>query len=343
MPEYLSKIINVLVVAVIVVIYIIWQKRSGEPKTDHRTASKMHGGMLGIYTRDLTGFARDGKLDPVVGRESEIERTIHILSRRTKNNPLLLGEAGVGKTAIVEGLARRISSGDVPDILKGKNVLALDLTSLISGTKYRGEFEERMKKITDEIKREARNIILFIDEIHQIAETRGAEGALAVSDILKPALSRGELQVIGATTKDEYDRLIKPDDALERRFQPVIVDEPNATDALTIMKGVRKTYEDYHGVVISDKVLEVAIRWGADYIKERKLPDKAIDLIDEAAAKVKIEEAAEHKHVVGVLHAAARHAASRAGDSQSERPRVTIEDIREIVSDWVKIPKEEIH
>lgn len=341
MNDRTPQLISTIIVLVVVFGYMFWKKYGAKLKSAASVRGRL-GGTLAIYTRDLVESARQGKIDPVIGREDEIERTVHILSRRTKNNPVLLGEPGVGKTAIVEGLALRIAKGDIPDILRDKKVLALDLTSLISGTKYRGEFEERMKRITDEITRESRTIILFIDEIHQIAETRGTEGALAVADILKPALSRGELQVIGATTPSEYERLIKPEDALERRFQPVVVDEPSIKETLEIMKGVRKVYEDYHAVVIPDEVLDAAVRWGAKYIKERNLPDKAIDLIDEAGAKVKIEEVAEHKHTIGVLHAAARHAKSRIASGTPDRPQVTLLDIREIVADWAKIDKKDI-
>ena len=339
MNKFTQQIITVVILAG-VALYYLWQRYGSKIKS---AKIKGSGGFLAAYTKDLTALAREGKLDPVIGRKEEVERAIHILSRRTKNNPLLLGEPGVGKTAIVEGLALRMANGDIPDVLKNKKVLSLDLTSIISGTKYRGEFEERVKHITDEILHEGRNIILFIDEIHQIAETRGTEGAIAIADILKPALARGELQVFGATTLSEYEKLIKPEDALERRFQPILVEEPSAKDANAILQGVKKIYEDYHNVVIPDDVLSAAVRWSTKYIKDRKLPDKAIDLIDEAGAKVKIEEAEEHKHAVGVLHAASRHAASgRGSDIKTDKPLVTVDDIKEIVSDWAELPKEKI-
>ncbi len=269
-----------------------------------KSTSSLKGGVLTVYTRDLTELAHAGKLDPVVGRETEIERVVHILSRRTKNNPLLLGEPGVGKTAVVEGLARRMAASEVPEILRGRKVLALDLTGLIAGTKYRGEFEERMKRLTDEITRQSRQIILFIDEVHMISETRGGEGALYLSDILKPALSRGDLQMIGATTTQEYERLIKPDDALNRRLQPVLIGEPTAADALAVLRGLQKVYEAHHKVHYQEAALEAAVRLSEKYIKGRYLPDKAIDLIDEAGAMVAMEKAHEMRHAAGLLYAA---------------------------------------
>ncbi len=262
------------------------------------------GPILGTYTRDLTKDAEAHKLDPVIGRSEEIDRLIHILTRRSKNNPLLLGEPGVGKTAVVEGIARRIAAGDVPEQLKGKRILALDLGGLISGTKYRGEFEERMKKLTDEIRVMASQVILFIDEVHMIEQAKGAEGAMNVSDILKPALSRGELHAIGATTWKEYEALIKPDDALNRRFQPVIVGEPSDEAALQILRGIKGGYESHHQVLYDDAALVAAVRLSKERIKDRFLPDKAIDLIDEAGAKVSIETAHGTKHALGLLHAA---------------------------------------
>jgi ATP-dependent Clp protease ATP-binding subunit ClpA len=249
--------------------------------------------MLETYTRDLTKAATEGELDPVIGREEEIERVVHILSRRRKNNPLLLGEPGVGKTAIVEGLARRIHKGYVPDTLKEKRVLALDLTGMISGTKYRGEFEKRMQQLTSEIESMGRRIILFIDEIHMIEQASGAEGAMNVSDILKPALARGDLQAVGATTWKEYETFIKPDDALNRRFQPVFIGEPTDEDSFAILRGIKQTYETFHQVIIPDETLKSAINLSKT-IKDRFLPDKALDLIDEAAAKVSIEATFSH-------------------------------------------------
>lgn len=242
---------------------------------------------LNQYSRDLTMLAKEQKLDPVVSRENEIKRMVQILSRRTKNNPCLIGEPGVGKTAIVEGLARRIVAGTVPDSIKGKRVVVLDLASMVAGSKYRGEFEERIKKVIKEVVADG-NILLFLDEIHTIIGAGGAEGALDASNILKPSLARGELQIIGATTINEYRKHIEKDPALERRFQPIVVEEPEENEAVEILKGVRGNYEKHHGVEITDEAIEAAVKMSARYINDRFLPDKAIDLIDEAAAKLKL-------------------------------------------------------
>ncbi|TCP66247.1 ATP-dependent Clp protease ATP-binding subunit [Baia soyae] len=237
--------------------------------------------------RDLTAIARDGHLDPVIGRGKEIERVVQVLSRRTKNNPVLIGEPGVGKTAVAEGLAQRIVAGEIPETLRGKRVMTLDMGTVVAGTKYRGEFEDRLKKIMDEI-RQAGNIILFIDELHTLIGAGGAEGAIDASNILKPALARGELQCIGATTLDEYRKYIEKDAALERRFQPITVDEPTAEEAVLILKGLRDRYEAHHRVKITDEAIEQAVKLSDRYITDRYLPDKAIDLVDEAASKVRL-------------------------------------------------------
>ena len=242
---------------------------------------------LDQYSRDLTQMAAEGKLDPVVGREKEISRLIQILSRRTKNNPCLVGEPGVGKTAIAEGLAQRILAGSVPETNKNKRLVVLDLSGMVAGSKYRGEFEERIRKVVDEV-RENQGILLFIDELHTIIGAGGAEGALDASNILKPSLSRGELQIIGATTLEEYRKYIEKDAALERRFQPVTVEEPSEEEAYEILKGLRPYYERHHKVEISDEALEAAVKMSVRYINDRFLPDKAIDLIDEAASKVQL-------------------------------------------------------
>ncbi|MCB5549170.1 ATP-dependent Clp protease ATP-binding subunit [Blautia sp. MSK17_66] len=242
---------------------------------------------LDQYSRDLTAMAADGKLDPVVGREKEIARLIQILSRRTKNNPCLVGEPGVGKTAIVEGLAQRIISGMVPDSVKNKRVVVLDLSGMVAGSKYRGEFEERIRNVINEV-RSNQGILLFIDELHTIIGAGGAEGALDASNILKPSLSRGEIQLIGATTLEEYRKYIEKDAALERRFQPVTVEEPSEEETLEILKGLRPYYEQHHGVAIEDSALEAAVKMSVRYINDRFLPDKAIDIIDEAASKVRL-------------------------------------------------------
>ncbi len=259
-----------------------------EEVVEPREGGKAKGDVLKKYSRDLTELAAQGKIDPVIGRQEEIERITQILSRRTKNNPCLIGEPGVGKTAVAEGLALRIAQGDIPENLKSKRLVALDLTAMIAGTKYRGEFEERIKSVIDEVKKSG-DIILFIDELHTIIGAGGAEGAIDASNILKPSLARGELQVIGATTLEEYRKHIEKDSALERRFQPIVVGEPTKEQALEILKGLRKRYEEHHGVVISDEALEAAVNLSARYITDRYLPDKAIDLIDEAASRVRID------------------------------------------------------
>lgn len=243
---------------------------------------------LDSLARDLTAHARDGGLDPVIGREKEIERVIQVLSRRTKNNPVLIGEPGVGKTAIAEGLAQKIVNNEIPETLRNKRVMTLDMGTVVAGTKYRGEFEDRLKKIMDEI-RQAGNIILFIDELHTLIGAGGAEGAIDASNILKPSLSRGELQCIGATTLDEYRKYIEKDAALERRFQPIQVNEPSVEEAIQILHGLRDRYEAHHRVKITDESIDAAVRLSDRYISDRFLPDKAIDLIDEAASKVRLQ------------------------------------------------------
>ena len=242
---------------------------------------------LDQFSRDLTELARQGKIDPVIGRHDEIERVIQILSRRTKNNPCLIGEPGVGKTAIAEGLALKIVSGEVPETLKNKKIVSLDLTSMVAGTKYRGDFEERIKKVIDEVKASP-DIVLFIDEVHTLIGTGSAEGAVDAANILKPSLARGELQVIGATTIEEYRKNIEKDAALERRFQPVMVDEPSKEEAIEILKGLRDKYEAHHKVKITDSAIKEAVELSVRYIADRYLPDKAIDLIDEAASRVRL-------------------------------------------------------
>jgi ATPase family associated with various cellular activities (AAA)./Clp amino terminal domain. len=243
---------------------------------------------LNQYGRDLTEMARDGKLDPVIGRQKEIERVIQVLSRRTKNNPCLIGDPGVGKTAIAEGLAQQIVAGNVPEILKDKRVVTLDLSAMVAGAKYRGEFEERLKNVINEVIK-AQNVILFIDEMHTIIGAGAAEGAIDASNILKPALARGEIQVVGATTVDEYRKYVEKDAALERRFQPIMVEEPTVEETIEILKGLRDRYEAHHRVKITDGALEAAAKLSARYITDRFLPDKAIDLIDEAASRARLQ------------------------------------------------------
>ena len=242
---------------------------------------------LDQYSRDLTAYAREGKLDPVIGRETEINRVIQILSRRTKNNPCLVGEPGVGKTAIAEGLAEKIVEGNVPDTIKDKRVVTLDLSGMVAGSKYRGEFEERVKKVINEVINDG-NVLLFIDEIHTIIGAGGAEGAIDASNILKPSLARGELQLVGATTREEYRKYIEKDAALERRFQQVVIEEPSEEEAILILKGLRESYEAHHKVTITDDALVAAVKLSSRYINDRYLPDKAIDLMDEAASKVRL-------------------------------------------------------
>jgi ATP-dependent Clp protease ATP-binding subunit ClpC len=264
----------------------ILQLRGGQRVTDPQAEARYR--TLEKYSRDLTKLAREGKLDPVIGRDNEIMRVIQILSRRTKNNPVLIGEAGVGKTAIVEGLAQKIASNDVPEILSGKRVISLDLGAMIAGSRFRGEFEERLKSAIEEIQRASGEVILLIDELHTVVGAGAAQGAMDASNMLKPALARGELQCIGATTLDEYHKYIEKDAALERRFAPVYVDEPSVDDTIKMLKGLRDRYEAHHKVRFSDEALVAAARLSDRYVTDRHLPDKAIDLMDEAAAKLRV-------------------------------------------------------
>jgi ATP-dependent Clp protease ATP-binding subunit ClpC len=328
---------------------------------------------LDAYGRDLTQLARDNKLDPVIGRASEIERVIQILSRRTKNNPALIGEPGVGKTAIAEGLAQRVIKGDIPEPLRDKRVITLDLAGLVAGTKYRGEFEERMKRVMDEIRGAAGEIILFIDELHTLVGAGAAEGAIDASNIIKPALARGELQCIGATTLNEFRKHIEKDSALERRFQPVMVGEPSVEETVEILKGLRDRYEAHHKVEITDEALSAAARLGDRYITDRFLPDKAVDLIDEAASRVRLQAGMPPQEIRDVdaqlrKLVAEKEAVVKAQEfdkaaelrdreeklrlekarleqewqekrAQSDTiSKVTEEDIAHIVSSWTKIP-----
>ncbi len=342
--------------------------RGGQRITDARAESKYR--ILEKYSRDLTALAREGKLDPVIGRDEEIRRVMQILTRRTKNNPVIIGEAGVGKTAIVEGLAQRIVAGDVPDSLKGRRVIALDLPALVAGSKFRGEFEERLKAVMDEIRRAQGEIILFIDEIHTVVGAGAAEGAIDASNMLKPALSRGELQCVGATTLDEYREHVEKDSALERRFQPVYISEPSVEATVEMLKGLRPKYEAHHKIQIDDSALVAAARLSHRYISGRFLPDKAIDLIDEAAARLRIdaesappevkkleqklqqlaseEEAAsqrrEYEHAAKLKMERLRleEEYNRARSEWLQRERidgvVDEEDIAELVSKWTGIP-----
>jgi ATP-dependent Clp protease ATP-binding subunit ClpC len=294
------------------------QGQGGTPNPIDELGKKLRGGTptLAQYSRDLTELARAGKLDPVIGRDDEIERVVSILARRSKNNPVLVGEPGVGKTAVVEGLAQRIVAGNVPATLRGKKVLALSLGPLVAGTKYRGEFEGRVKRILDEVKRSARDVVLFIDELHTLVGAGAAEGSLDLSSMIKPELARGELQCIGATTFVEYRKYIESDAALERRFQPVMVEEPSIDQTISILRGLREGYARHHKVVITDDAVDSAAQLSARYIADRFLPDKAIDLMDEAAAFVALQNRGE---VVA--------------------PHVTREHVAAVVTRWTGIPQ----
>jgi ATP-dependent Clp protease ATP-binding subunit ClpC len=261
--------------------------RGGHRVTDSRAESKYRS--LAKYSRDLTEMARKGKLDPVIGRDEEIKRVMQILTRRTKNNPVVVGEAGVGKTAIAEGVAQKIAIDDVPESLRGKKVMALDMGALVAGSKFRGEFEERLKAVIDEVREAQGEVVLFIDEIHTVVGAGAAEGSVDASNMLKPALAHGELQCIGATTLDDYRKFIEKDKALERRLQPVYIGEPDAEATIAILNGLRPRYEAHHKIKITDQALEAAVRLSQRYIADRQLPDKAIDLIDEAASKLRLD------------------------------------------------------
>ena len=266
---------------------ILAKLRGAQKVTDPNPESKYAS--LQKYTVNMTAMARDKKLDPIIGRDEEIRRIMQILSRRTKNNPVLIGEAGTGKTAVVEGLAQRIVEGDVPETLKDKELVSLDLGALVAGTKFRGEFEDRLKSVIKEIKSQDGNVVLFIDELHTLVGAGSVEGSLDASNMLKPALARGELRTIGATTLKEYQKYIEKDTALERRFQPIFVAEPNVEDTLAILRGIKEKYEVHHGVRITDDALIAASKLSERYITDRFLPDKAVDLIDEAASMLRIE------------------------------------------------------
>ena len=302
------------------------------------------GGALAEFTRDLTEAARSGKLDPVIGREKEIARVIQILSRRTKNNPVLIGEPGVGKTAIAEGLAQRIVAADVPEDLLDKRVLSLDLSGMVAGTKYRGEFEERIKNTINEVKK-AGNVILFIDELHTIVGAGSAEGAVDAANILKPALSRGEIRVIGATTLNEYRKYIEKDAALERRFQPITVGEPSPEATLEILKGLRDKYEAHHHLTITDGALEAAVRLSRRYINDRFLPDKAIDLMDEAASQVRMaaESASPDLKDLEEKIAALHREKEEAVTAQDFEKAAQLRDIEKDYQEQVEIERDKWH
>jgi ATP-dependent Clp protease ATP-binding subunit ClpC len=350
-------------------VYAALQKlRGGHRVTDARAESKYRS--LEKYGRDLTELSRQGKLDPVIGREDEIKRVMQILTRRTKNNPVIVGEAGVGKTAIAEGLAQKIAADDVPDSLKNRKVVALDMGALVAGTKFRGEFEERLKAVMDEIREAKGEVILFIDEIHTVVGAGAAEGAIDASNMLKPALAHGELQCIGATTLDEYRKFIEKDKALERRLQPVFLGEPSVEATVEMLRGLRPRYEAHHKIKITDEALEAAARLSQRYISDRFLPDKAIDLIDEAASKLRIDTESAPPEVKSLEQrikqltneeeaASQRQEYERVAQLKSERLRleqqynkakgewlkqekigevVTVDHIAELISKWTGIP-----
>ena len=303
--------------------------------------NKKTGKTLEEFTRDLTEAARQGKLDPVIGRDKEIQRVVQILSRRTKNNPVLIGEPGVGKTAIAEGLAQRIASADVPEELLNKKLLSLDLSGMVAGTKYRGEFEERIKNALDEVKKDG-NVILFIDELHTIVGAGSAEGAVDAANIIKPALGRGEIRVVGATTLNEYRKYIEKDAALERRFQPVTVGEPSAEDTVAILKGLRDKYEAHHKLTITDEALEAAVSLSRRYINDRFLPDKAIDLMDEAASQVrmKAESASPDLKSLEEKIAALHREKAEAITAQDYEKAAQLRDIEKNYTDQVEIERD---
>jgi ATP-dependent Clp protease ATP-binding subunit ClpB len=307
---------------------VLAQLRGSTRVTDETPESKFQ--VLEKYAINLSDKAKAGELDPVIGREEELRRLMQVLSRRTKNNPCLIGEPGVGKTAIVEGLAQRIASGDVPELLKGRQVLMLDLGSLIAGTKFRGEFEDRLKAFMKEVKNASGNIILFIDEIHTIVGAGAAEGAIDASNLLKPALARGELHAIGATTIREYQKYIEKDPALERRFQPIIVEEPSIQDSISILRGLKEKYEIHHGMRISDEAIVGAVNLSARYITDRFLPDKAVDLIDEAAAARRLESESLPKEIDKARREITRLEIEKQALSQEGQKTSTAERLKEI-------------
>ena len=298
-----------------IILLLLFKKPDGSIMSSFTNLTGGGSSILSRYSDDLTAKASAGRLDPVIGRKEEIERVIQVLSRRNKNNPVLIGKPGVGKTAIAEGLAQAIVDKKVPRLLLDKKVLVLDLPGIIAGTKYRGEFEQRLKSIVEELKSLDRKIILFIDEIHSLAEAGEATGGLDADDILKPALARGELQVVGATTVKEYQDYIKNDPTLDRRLHPIIVDEPSKQEAVEILKGIKTRYEQFHKVKISDKAIAAAVELSAKYIKDSSFPDKAIDIMDEASAKVNISKINNKR-------------------GKNSLPTVGVAEVKEVIKEW---------
>lgn len=306
--QYTVILLGAFTIALVTIYYLLQKKmRLGPTPTP----------MLDHYSRDLTRLAKEGALDPVVGRRKEIDQLTRILSRRTKNNVVLVGEAGVGKTAIVEGLAQNIIGRLTPSDLAGKRILSLDLNALIAGTKYRGEYEERIKKITEEIMGNQRTIILFIDEIHNLIEPENSGESISAGDILKPAMARGELQVVGATTRQEYEQYFQKDPAFRRRLQPIYIREPDQEETLEVLRGIKSHYEKYHNLVIDDAALVACVRLGKNIMPDRSFPDKAIDIMDETASKVKLE-----------------HLSISRVKKESARPVVMADDVRIIISEY---------
>jgi len=320
MEEVIIKIAVALVFLAIVIFAFIKRKTGVSSK-----------GMAGSFTNDLTAEAKLGKLDKIIGRDKEVERIIHILLRRKKNNPILLGEPGVGKTAIIEGLAQNIINEKIPGALKNKTILALDLNKLMAGTQFRGELENRLQNVLTQIQNEKSNVILFIDEIHLLQQLGKSEGAMSISDVIKPILANGKLQIIGATTWKEYNEYIKPDEAFDRRMQPVFVDEPDQKTAMAMLKGLKSLYETYHKVKITDKAIEAAVKLSDKKINHRYLPDKALDLIDEACAKAAIDAENAHMVPLGVVHTA----------SKQSKNTVDVDDIQVVIDQWLIHNKED--
>ena len=321
---------TLLVLGVILVLvgYMLWAKYYQKPKPKAE-----------LLTTDLTELARLGKLNKVIGMDQTLDRIFHILARKQKNSPLLLGEPGVGKTAVIEALAQKIFDKTAPESFLDKRVLTLDLGSLISGTKFRGELEGRLSQFMRSLEEKPREAIIFIDEIHMIGQAKGSEGGLDLADMLKPALARGDILIIGATTWKEYEQYIRVDEALDRRFQPVIIEEPSAETTVTILSGIKDSYEKFHGVCITPEALQHAVTRSGELMKDRYFPDKAFDLIDEASAKVSLE-AADPRHMasIGLIHEASKQVKQNCSEGS---PSVTAEDVEEVAKQWKSYPSKQ--